>query len=431
MKHKQKHLAITDIVWGDNGKGIISYTDAKNYDAVVRFQGGSNAGHTIFINDHKYVLHIMPCGILYPNKICIISGGCVINLDSLIDEIKRLKELDINHEGRFYIYNTATLVTDFEIALDIAKEEKLKKNGKDIGTTKNGIGHAYANRASRIALIIQDLLNLNVLKEKIYALAENINPILLSLEAKEVDPEAVFNKMKIQAETIKHYIVPNTFVSKLIKEGKSILFEGAQGILLDPLDGTYPYVTSSSTHPSTIGSSCGMNTRDIYIIGVMKAYVTRVGNGPFPTEIGGDIEELLRILGKEFGATTGRPRRCGYTDIPLIRYSIEISGIDEITMTCLDTLYKMGRIKICVSYQIGDEIFDTAPGVLPETLSKVKPVYETFVFDDTDITGMKHWDELPEPAQEFIKKIQSYLDVPITRVKTGPDPKDIIIIPQL
>ncbi|MDD3284892.1 MAG: adenylosuccinate synthase [Patescibacteria group bacterium] len=429
MKYKQ--LAIIDFIWGDNGKGIISYTDAIPYDVVIRFQGGSNAGHTIYANNRKYVLHIIPCGALYPDKICIIAGGCVINLDSLINEINALENLDIYLKGRLHIYNTATLVTDFEIALDIAKENESENSGKKIGTTKNGIGYAYANRAFRNALIIQDLCNTKVLKEKIYDLAKSINPILISLGAKEVDPETVFNKMKSQAEEVRQYIIPNTYVSELQKQGKTILFEGAQGLLLDPLNGTYPYVTSFPIHPGIIGPSCGISTKDIYVIGVMKAYTTRVGGGPFPTEIGGEIEELLRTIGKEFGATTGRPRRCGWTDIPLIKYAITISGIDEITMTCFDTLYKMGRIKICTHYIVDGERFETAPSVIPDILSKVETIYEDFEFDDTDITGINNWDDLPKLAQKFIKKIQSCLDIPITRVKTGPNIEDILDVPQI
>lgn len=427
---EQKYLAIIGLIWGDEGKGIIVYSYAESYDVIVRFQGGPNAGHTLHLSSLKQVFHSIPCGALYPSKIIVIAGGCVIDIDKLLAEIESLEKISVYLKDSLKIYGNTTIITDFEITMDVAMENFLSKKGKSIGTTRSGIGDAYANRAYRTAIIAEDLLDMKVLKEKIYALADITNPQLLALGADALDPELVFQKMQSQAEKFCNYIVTNTYLAKLQKEGKNILFEGAQAILLDTLNGSYPYVTSSSPHPGTIGPSCGISTKNIHTIGVAKIYPSRVGEGPFPTQIGGSEEELLRKYGHEYGATTGRARKCGYIDIPLLKYSILVSGVDEIILTCFDTLYKMNKTKICVAYEIDGKRVDIAPGATPRILSNVKPVYEDFSFSKMDISGINSWNDLPEPAKEFIKKVQSYLDIPISKVKTGPDVKDVIDIPQ-
>ncbi len=415
-------MPVTIIVgsqWGDEGKGKIVDLLSKNYDIVVRYQGGANAGHTVEIGDKKYVLHLIPSGILREGVICVIGNGVVIDPTALLEEIKLLEMHNIKIDGRLFISHNAHLIMPYHKLLDSISESGNSK----IGTTGRGIGPCYIDKYARKGIKIVDLLNKKYLEEKIRENLEEKNTLLKKVyEREELDVEEIIKQYLEFDKTIDKYIkdVP-VYLSDAISRNKSILLEGAQGALLDVDHGTYPFVTSSS--PTSGGACTGTGippTKITQVIGIVKAYTTRVGLGPFPTELLDDDGEKLRQIGFEFGATTGRPRRCGWFDAPLVKYSAMINGIDSVAITKLDVLSGFEKIKVCTGYKLNGKKLKGFPTDF-EKLSKVEPVYETLPgWKDKDISYCNSYDELPGETKEYLSFIAKQAGISITIISVGP-----------
>jgi len=408
------NLAIIGLQWGDEGKGkIIDYL-AKNYDYIVRFQGGNNAGHTVFVNNCEFIFHLIPSGCLYKDKHCVIAQGVVINPEALLDEIQFLKEREI--ELNLHISYRCHLIMPYHIAIDEMREKTQK-----IGTTRRGIGPCYTDKVGRCGILIADMLDRELFKEKI---RENLKQKSLfeAFDYEKISKEYLFFFDKIRN------LVCDTRVllENAISNKKSILFEGAQGSLLDIDFGTYPYVTSSS--PTIGGVSTGTGIPPKYIeniLGVIKAYSTRVGDGPFPTEIKEKLGESLRLKGNEYGATTGRPRRCGWLDLPAIRYSSKINGITSVAITKLDVLTGLSKIKVCTKYKINGKIFEEIPQEIVRW-DEIEPIYEEFPGWEKGIEGIKKYDDLPREARDYIEMIQHKIGFPISLISTGKEREETI-----
>jgi adenylosuccinate synthase len=362
--------------WGDEGKGKIVDMLSEEADIVARYQGGANAGHTIVFDGKKYVLHLIPSGILHPDTTCVIGNGVVIDPAALMEEIEMLERMGISVEGRLHISHKAHLIMPYHKQLDAARE----KQAGSIGTTGRGIGPAYYDKALRTGIRIVDLLDRDILREKIRHNLEEKNQLLRALYGAEpIDVDAMIDEYVEFDTRIDPYITDTTtLLNAALKDGKRILAEGAQGALLDLDHGTYPFVTSSN--PTSGGACTGLGippTAITSVMGVVKAYSTRVGNGPFPTELNDEIGELLRTEGHEFGATTGRKRRCGWLDIPALRYSIMINGISEIALTKLDVLGVLDEISVCTGYLVDGKPVKSFPADVA-TLSRVECVYQTY-----------------------------------------------------
>jgi len=412
--------------WGDEGKGKITDYLAEKADVVVRYQGGNNAGHTVELKDKRYKLHLIPSGILYKGKLCIIGNGTVIDPEALIEEINGLIRDGIDVSG-LRISDRAHIIFPYHKKFDDL-EENLKGH-KDIGTTRKGIGPAYADKHERIGIRMCDLINKNVFEEKLRANLEKKNKILERIYGeKPYDFKEMLDRYLEYAEILRKYITDTSVVVyNAIKEGKKVLFEGAQGTLLDIDLGTYPYVTSS--HPIAggvcIGAGIGPTMID-RVIGVVKAYTTRVGKGPFPTELKDEIGNYIREKGYEYGTTTGRPRRCGWLDLVIIRYAIRVSGITDLAITKLDTLGGIDKIKICTAYRYkGDLIYDF-PACL-EMLAECEPVYEEFDGWDEDISGIRNYSELPYNCRVYLERIEELCETKISIMSVGPKRDQTII----
>ena len=404
--------------WGDEGKGKIVDILSENYDIVTRYQGGANAGHTVTIGDKQYILHLIPSGILRENVICVIGNGVVIDPNALLDEIELLKKHGISVEGRLFISHNAHLIMPYHKLLDNISEN----NGNKIGTTGRGIGPCYIDKYARKGIKIVDLLNKKVLEEKIRENLKEKNNLLKKIyNHDELDVEEIIKEYVEFDKAIDKYVkdVPS-YLNNAIAEGKSILLEGAQGALLDVDHGTYPYVTSSS--PTSGGACTGTGippTKISLVFGIVKAYTTRVGFGPFPTELNDDTGENLRKIGAEYGATTGRPRRCGWFDAFLVKYSATINGIEEAAITKLDVLSSFNEIKVCTGYELNGKSLKSYPTDV-QRLSEVQPVYKTFKGWNSDISGCRTYSDLPSEAKEYLEFIANHTGVKITLVSVGP-----------
>ncbi len=412
--------------WGDEGKGKIVDILSDNYKIVARYQGGANAGHTIKIGSQKFVLHLIPSGILRSDVICVIGNGVVIDPKALLDEIKFLHDNDISTKGRLFISQNAHLIMPYHKILDSINESGTVK----IGTTGRGIGPCYIDKAARKGIRIGDLLNKKTLEEKIrYNVAEK-NEILNKLYNHEgLDANVIVDEYLSLDDSIKEYITDtSSLLNASIEDEQSVLFEGAQGALLDVDFGTYPFVTSSN--PTSGGACTGTGvppTKINKVIGIVKAYTTRVGNGPFPTELLDEVGENLRKWGAEFGATTGRPRRCGWLDAFLLKYSCQINGISEAAITKLDVLSDLDEIKVCIGYEYDGQQLVTFPNDI-ERLSAVKPVYKSFPGWRTDITEAKSFEELPIQAQEYLNFISQFCGFRNAIISVGADRSQTIIL---
>ncbi|MCZ6701562.1 MAG: adenylosuccinate synthase [Ignavibacteria bacterium] len=404
--------------WGDEGKGKIVDILSENYDIVARFQGGANAGHTVEIGDNQYILHLIPSGILRNNVKCVIGNGVVVDPNALLEEIKLLEENGINVEGRLFISHNAHLIMPYHKLLDSISESSKKK----IGTTGRGIGPCYVDKYARKGIRIVDLLNRKILERKIRDNLEEKNTLLKKVyEHDGLDVDSIINEYIQFDEAIDNYItdVP-LMLNNAIRDGKSILLEGAQGTLLDVDHGTYPYVTSSS--PTSGGACTGSGippNKITSVFGIVKAYTTRVGNGPFPTELPNDEGEKLRKEGAEYGATTGRPRRCGWFDAFLVGYSAMINGIDSVAITKLDILGTFKTIKVCVGYKLNGKSLNSFPTDV-EQLKNVTPVYETLDGWMEDISECKSYDELPQKTKEYLEFISYQAKIKIEIISVGP-----------
>ncbi len=410
--------------WGDEGKGKIVDILSNRYEIVARYQGGANAGHTIQIGDQQFILHLIPSGILRENVICVIGNGVVVDPQALLNEIKFLEDHDINIKGRLFISQNAHLIMPYHKLLDSISE----KGSQKIGTTGRGIGPCYIDKYARKGIKIVDLLNKNELEKKIRRNLEEKNNLLRKVyDHEELDVEKIIKEYLAFDEAIDQYItdVPE-YLNNAISEGKSVLLEGAQGALLDVDYGTYPYVTSSN--PTSGGACTGTGippTKITDVIGIVKAYTTRVGNGPFPTELTDDSGENLRKWGAEFGATTGRPRRCGWFDAFLVKYSCMINGISKVAITKLDVLSNFDEIKVCTGYEYNGKKLKSFPADAC-ILENVKPIYVALKGWKKDITNITSFEDLPAETKEYLTFITEQCGFEISIISVGPRRKQTI-----
>lgn len=422
------NIVVVGAQWGDEGKGKVIDILAKDFDYVARYQGGNNAGHTVVIDDEKFILHLIPSGILHKKKICIIGNGVVVDPKALIDEIEKLESKGIHVKERLFVSENAHLIFPYHKVIDELKE--IKKGESKIGTTKKGIGPCYADKVSRSGIRLIDLMNDKIFREKLKTNLEEKNKILKILyDFEGFSFDTIYNDYCAYRDKIKEFVSNTTLLlNKALRMRKSILFEGAQGTLLDVDYGTYPFVTSSS---STAGGACtgtGIGpTRIDKVIGVVKAYTTRVGEGPFPTEFSKDMMDRIRTKGAEFGATTGRPRRCGWFDATLVKHSIAVNGMSEIVVTKLDVLDGLEKIRICVAYKCGKTSFDYFLSDI-DKLTNCEPVYEEVNGWEEDTTNITAFRKLPKNAKNYLKKIQKLLKRKIVLISVGSERKQTIMV---
>ena len=423
-----KNVVVVGLQWGDEGKGKIVDWLSSQADVVVRFQGGHNAGHTLVINGVTYKLSLLPSGIVRKNKISIIGNGVVVDPWALLDEIKKLKSkgIDINDKN-LIISEAVTLILPFHRELDEIRENQAGK--EKIGTTRKGIGPAYEDKVGRRSIRLVDLLSDKDLDNKLETALLHHNSIRKGLGKEIYKKDEIKNKLlKIVPEIIVYAAPVWKKIDEFKQQGKKILFEGAQGILLDVDHGTYPFVTSSNTVASTAatGSGCGPDTIK-YVLGITKAYTTRVGEGPFPTELKNNIGELLGKRGKEFGTVTSRKRRCGWFDGVLVRQTIKISGINGIALTKLDVLDEFDEIKMCIHYELDGKKIDYLPTSSKDQF-KVKPIYKTFPGWKTSTQGVRNINELPEKARNYIIAVEDFIGAKISSISTSPEREDTILL---
>jgi adenylosuccinate synthase len=411
--------------WGDEGKGKIVDLLSSETEFVVRYQGGANAGHTIKFDGQTFVLHLIPSGIFHKNTTCIIGNGVVIDPIKLLEEIDAVKKLGIDPTGRLLVSETAHVILPYHKALDQARESTRGDN--KIGTTGRGIGPAYVHKTARIGIRMLDLLDTSDLKDKIAYALKDTNVLLKLYGAEPMDPDVVLNDVLHCSDKLRPYICNTTnLLHEAYEKDKHILLEGAQGALLDLDHGTYPFVTSSS--PTSGGACTGTGlppTSITHVMGITKAYCTRVGNGPFPTELHDEVGAEIRRIGSEFGATTGRPRRCGWIDLVALKYASRINGINELTITKLDVLDHFDEVKVCTAYELDDKVITHLPLNLKD-LERAVPVYETFKGWKSTTNGISDFADFPIEAQLFLKEIESYLGVKMTMISTGPDRSETI-----
>ena len=414
--------------WGDEAKAKIVDYAAADADYVVRFQGGANAGHTVIVNGNEFIFHLIPAGIMYPDKICVIGNGVVLDPSALMDEIDELKKRGIEVEGRLFISQKAHLVMPYHKLLDQATEKHMGKNS--IGTTGRGIGPAYRDKAARVGIRIIDLLDRRVFVEKLEQNIRAANELLTKIYGYEpLDVESVVEAFLEFDRKIDPYVTDiSILLNNAIKKGKNILFEGAQGTLLDIDHGTYPFVTSSNTvaGAACIGTGIGPTYID-EVIGVMKAYTTRVGNGPFPTEFDDEFAQKIRDIGGEYGATTGRPRRCGWFDGVIGRYSAMINGLSYLAITKLDVLDTLREIKICKHYRYKNRVLNAFP-VDANVLDEVEPVYEKHPGWMEPTKHIRKYGELPSKARAYLERISELVETPIKYVSVGSDREQTITV---
>ena len=423
-----RNIVVVGSQWGDEGKGKIVDWLSSQADVVIRFQGGHNAGHTLVIDGITYKLRLLPSGIVRKNKISIIGNGVVIDPWALLDEIKEIKSKGIEvNQKNLIISEAANLILPFHKEMDEIREDSAGK--AKIGTTRRGIGPAYEDKVGRRSIRVMDLVSEKNLDHRLETALLHHNVIRKGLGKEIYKKDKLKKELLIIAPEILKYSQP---VWKKIDEfktqDKKILFEGAQGILLDVDHGTYPFVTSSNTVAASAatGSGCGPNTIN-YVLGITKAYTTRVGEGPFPTELINDIGEQLGTRGKEFGTVTSRKRRCGWFDGVLVRQTIKVSGIDGIALTKLDVLDELDEIKMCIAYELDGKKIDYLPAAVDDQL-KVKPIYETFKGWKSSTHGIKKFENLPQNAKVYIQELEKFVQTRISSISTSPERNDAILI---
>ncbi len=417
------NIVIMGAQWGDEGKGKIVDLLTRQAHVVARFQGGNNAGHTLVVGGEKSVLHLIPSGILHPDKLCLIGNGVVLDPFVFLREVDGLAAQGVAvGPERLMVSKKTHLIMPYHKELDAAREESSSRE-KKIGTTGRGIGPCYEDKAARMGVRAGDLANLTLLREKIARALKEKNALLQGLYGRQpLDPDQVFNDIAAVAERLVPYLGDvSAAVMQAGNEGKIVLFEGAQGTLLDIDHGTYPFVTSSNTvcGNAAAGTGCGPRSLD-RIVAVVKAYTTRVGSGPFPTELFDDVGAHMQKAGAEFGATTGRQRRCGWLDSVLLREAARLNGPTEIALTKLDVLSGLETLKICVAYEYQGRRCEYPPQE-ENALAVVTPVYETLPGWKEDISAVRDWDDLPEAAQRYIERIEDLSGVNVGLVSVGPD----------
>ncbi len=419
--------------WGDEGKAkVVDYLTQRS-DMIVRFQGGANAGHTVIADGEKFVFHLVPSGIMFPDKKCIIGNGVVLDAKQFLVEIEELKERGMDVADRVFVSDSAHIVLPFHKAVEAASEKEMG-DGK-IGTTKRGIGPAYSDKVSRTGIRTGDLRDWNLFTDKLKACYEWKKTIVEKAYGGIFEP--IFTDVLNEYREIREKLLPfiedtSDMIYSALKSGESLLFEGAQGTFLDIDHGTYPFVTSSNTIAGSAcaGSGIGPCSLD-HVVGIVKAYTTRVGNGPFPVELDDEIGAHLREVGGEFGATTGRPRRCGWFDSVMVRKAARVNGFTRIALTKIDVLDGLKEVKICTSYEIDGKKTDRFPTDLRE-VEKAIPIYETLPGWNTNTSGVAGIDDLPENAKKYIRRLQELCEgVPLLMVSVGPDRKETLEVEPL
>ena len=423
-----RNVVVVGSQWGDEGKGKIVDWLSSEADVVVRFQGGHNAGHTLVIDGITYKLRLLPSGIVRKNKISVIGNGVVVDPWALLDEIAEIKTKGVNvDENNLILSESANLILPFHKEMDEIREDTAGK--AKIGTTRRGIGPAYEDKIGRRSIRVMDLVSESNLDHRLEAVLIHHNAIRKGLGKKIFEKDKLKeNLLKIAPKILKFSQPVWKRIDEFKSKGKKILFEGAQGILLDVDHGTYPFVTSSNTVASAAatGTGCGVNSIN-YVLGITKAYTTRVGEGPFPTELKDDIGEILGARGKEFGTVTSRKRRCGWFDGVLVRQTIKISGINGIALTKLDVLDELKEIKMCIGYELRGKKLDYLPAAVEDQL-EVKPIYRSFKGWNTSTQGIKKFNDLPKNAKDYIKALEKFIETKVASISTSPERKDTILI---
>ena len=427
---RAKTAVVLGAQWGDEGKGKIVDVLSERFSAVARYAGGHNAGHTVIIGEHKFVLQLIPCGVLRPGCKGVIGNGVVLDPIAFLSEVGRIRELGVNVDGNLFVSNRAQVILPYHRMIELAAESAPGR--KKIGTTSRGIGPAYEDKMARSGLRVVDLLHPALLKTHIEAACAEKNAIAHALFGTDpLDPEKMYEEYAAAAEKVRPFVTDTSrMLNCILADGGSVMFEGAQGTMLDIDHGTYPFVTSSSATAGGASTGTGVGPTNIgTVISVTKAYVTRVGGGPFPTEIHDAAGELLRKRGNEYGAVTGRPRRCGWLDIPMLRYSNQVNGAEWLVITKLDVLDELEEIPICIGYELDGKMTDEIPADV-HGLEAIKPRYTTLKGWRQSTEGITEFDKLPKAAQEYLVFQERESGAKIGMVSTGPDRGQTMVLPE-
>ena len=425
---RAKTAVVLGAQWGDEGKGKIVDVLSQRFSAVARYAGGHNAGHTVIHGEQKFVLQLIPCGVLRPGCKGVIGNGVVLDPIAFLKEVAKLRSLGIDVDGKLFVSNRAQVILPYHRMIELAAESAPGR--KRIGTTSRGIGPAYEDKMARSGLRIVDLLRSDLLKTHIYAACAEKNAIAHALFGTDpLEPEKMYEEYAAAAEEVRPFVTDTgRLLHKILADGGSVMFEGAQGTMLDIDHGTYPFVTSSSATAGGAATGTGVGPTAIgTVVAVTKAYVTRVGEGPFPTEIHEAVGDHLRARGNEYGAVTGRPRRCGWLDIPLLRYSNQVNGAEWLVVTKMDVLDELDEIPICVGYQVDGKVSDEIPADVLG-LERVKPVYTKLKGWRASTEGITDFDKLPKAAQEYLRFQERESGAKIGMVSTGPDREQTIVL---
>ena len=423
------NIVVIGAQWGDEGKGKIVDLLTEKFDIVARYQGGHNAGHTVIVKGKKFVLHLIPSGILHTGKVCIIGSGVVLDPKAFLTEVKMLEDEGIPVRSNLFISNRAHLILPYHRAVENAAEAA--RGDKKIGTTSRGIGPAYEDKTGRRGVRVVDLLDPEALKEIIFTVTAEKNCLIQTLyKGEALSAQTIYEEYRGYTTHLKEFVVDSAaYLNRQIRAGKKVLFEGAQGTLLDIDHGTYPYVTSSSA--SAGGACVGTGVAPSLItgaIGIAKAYTTRVGSGPLPTELNGSIGETIRQRGAEYGASTGRPRRCGWFDGPATQYSALLNNLQAIALTKLDVLDEFAEIQVCTGYEYRGSKLSEFPAEI-KVLEQVKPIYKTAVGWQSQTAGIRNYADLPQRAKDYLKLLSDITETEFSFISTGPDREDTIVVP--
>ena len=418
-----KNLAVLGAQWGDEGKGKIVDLLTPNFSVVARYQGGHNAGHTVYVKGQKFVLHLIPSGILHDGVMCIIGNGVVVDPQALFAEVDELARIGVNVDGRLLVSDRAHLILPYHRELDVLSEAR--RGERRIGTTSRGIGPAYEDKIARRGVRVCDLLNPAMLEAGV---RENVIARNRVIKDTTLDWKQVYDELLVLGARLAPWIADTSvYLAKAAAEGRAILYEGAQGTMLDIDHGTYPFVTSSNASIGGVCTGLGVPARAIgTVLGVVKAYTTRVGEGPLPTELTGELGQRLRESGQEYGASTGRPRRCGWYDAVAVRFSTRVNGIDALALTKLDVLDGLTSISICTGYRCGSKLLDDFPSDL-KLLSQCEPVYEEMPGWSEPTKGVRSFDVLPAAARAYIARLEQLTGAPAAIVSTGSDREETIL----
>jgi adenylosuccinate synthase len=427
---RAKTAVVLGAQWGDEGKGKIVDVLSERFSAVARYAGGHNAGHTVIIGEHKFVLQLIPCGVLRPGRKSVIGNGVVLDPIAFLGEVGRIRELGVEVDGNLFVSNRAQVILPYHRMIELAAESAPGR--KKIGTTSRGIGPAYEDKMARSGLRVVDLLHPALLKTHIEAACAEKNAVAHALFGTDpLDPEKMYEEYAAAAEKVRPFVTDTSrMLNGILSNGGSVMFEGAQGTMLDIDHGTYPFVTSSSATAGGASTGTGVGPTNIgTVISVTKAYVTRVGGGPFPTEIHDAAGDLLRKRGNEYGAVTGRPRRCGWLDIPMLRYSNQVNGAEWLVITKLDVLDELEEIPICIGYELDGKMTDEIPADV-HGLEAIKPRYTTLKGWRQSTEGITEFDKLPKAAQEYLIFQERESGAKIGMVSTGPDRGQTMVLPR-